>query len=142
MPAPTSTTTTSLPAKKDDSEMRSRAPQEKTPRAPPLEVKEHDFFWTYTEEPHRTRRQAIIKAHPEVPSSMPCLRFNGLTSSEPGHETLRAGTTHEIRRRFCRLDSNPLRISITEYTLPVMEVFPDGIRCGRDGESEFVPGYP
>lgn len=24
------------------------------------------FFWTYTEEPHRTRRQAIIKAYPEV----------------------------------------------------------------------------
>ncbi|KAL5342540.1 methionine aminopeptidase [Aspergillus crustosus] len=24
------------------------------------------FFWTYTEEPHRSRRQAIIKAHPEV----------------------------------------------------------------------------
>lgn len=31
-----------------------------------LEVKEHDFFWTYTEEPHRTRRMAILKAHPEV----------------------------------------------------------------------------
>lgn len=30
--------------------------------------KEHDFFWTYTEEPHRTRRLAIIKAHPEVRS--------------------------------------------------------------------------
>ena len=28
--------------------------------------KTEDFFWTYTEEPHRTRRQAIIKAHPEV----------------------------------------------------------------------------
>lgn len=28
--------------------------------------KSHDFFWTYTEEPHRTRRLAIIKAHPEV----------------------------------------------------------------------------
>ncbi|CAG8978637.1 hypothetical protein HYALB_00009453, partial [Hymenoscyphus albidus] len=28
--------------------------------------KEKDFFWTYTEEPHRTRRMAIIKAHPEV----------------------------------------------------------------------------
>lgn len=28
---------------------------------------EHDdFLWTYTEEPHRTRRMAIIKAHPEV----------------------------------------------------------------------------
>lgn len=24
------------------------------------------FLWSYTEEPHRTRRQAIIKAHPEV----------------------------------------------------------------------------
>jgi hypothetical protein len=32
----------------------------------PLEVKYKDFFWTYTEEPHRTRRLAIIKAHPEV----------------------------------------------------------------------------
>jgi sphingolipid delta-4 desaturase len=32
----------------------------------PLEVQEQDFFWTYTEEPHRTRRMAIIKAHPEV----------------------------------------------------------------------------
>jgi sphingolipid delta-4 desaturase len=28
---------------------------------------EHDkFLWSYTEEPHRTRRQAIIKTHPEV----------------------------------------------------------------------------
>ena len=30
-------------------------------------LSEHDhFFWTYTEEPHRTRRNAIIKVHPEV----------------------------------------------------------------------------
>ena len=27
---------------------------------------DRDFFWTYTEEPHRTRRLAIIKAHPEA----------------------------------------------------------------------------
>ncbi|KAL1797319.1 hypothetical protein ACET3X_003925 [Alternaria dauci] len=33
----------------------------------PNVANEHDhFFWTYTEEPHRTRRMAIIKAHPEV----------------------------------------------------------------------------
>jgi len=31
-----------------------------------LEAKHKDFFWTYTEEPHRTRRLQIIKAHPEV----------------------------------------------------------------------------
>ncbi|WEW55495.1 sphingolipid delta-4 desaturase [Emydomyces testavorans] len=37
-------------------------------RAPPplnSSVEDH-FFWTYTEEPHKSRRQAIIKAHPEV----------------------------------------------------------------------------
>ncbi|KAF6817976.1 fatty acid desaturase [Colletotrichum sojae] len=37
-----------------------------TADAPAAESKERDFFWTYTEEPHRTRRLAIIKAHPEV----------------------------------------------------------------------------
>ncbi|KAL1960260.1 hypothetical protein VTO42DRAFT_8803 [Malbranchea cinnamomea] len=38
-------------------------------RAPPPNTAsyyEDHFFWTYTEEPHRSRRQAIIKAHPEV----------------------------------------------------------------------------
>ncbi|PWY93729.1 hypothetical protein BO94DRAFT_532662 [Aspergillus sclerotioniger CBS 115572] len=37
-------------------------------RIPPPEQSavEDQFFWTYTEEPHRSRRQAIIKAHPEV----------------------------------------------------------------------------
>ena len=42
---------------------------------------EQEFFWTYTEEPHRTRRQAIIKAHPEVckEPSIPCLVSMTLT---------------------------------------------------------------
>ncbi|KAJ5238534.1 Sphingolipid delta(4)-desaturase [Penicillium chermesinum] len=37
-------------------------------RIPPAESAsvEDKFFWTYTEEPHRSRRMAIIKAHPEV----------------------------------------------------------------------------
>ncbi|KAI1817343.1 fatty acid desaturase-domain-containing protein [Poronia punctata] len=39
--------------------------QDDIPRDP-IEVKYRDFFWTYTEEPHRTRRLEIIKAHPEV----------------------------------------------------------------------------
>ena len=44
-----------------------------TPRA------ENDhFFWTYTEEPHRTRRQAIIKAHPEVPSGFVAVASSAL----------------------------------------------------------------
>ncbi|OQE21138.1 hypothetical protein PENSTE_c012G07437 [Penicillium steckii] len=49
----------------------SSSPESKQPsstRVPPPEssaVDDH-FFWTYTEEPHRSRRQAIIRAHPEV----------------------------------------------------------------------------
>ncbi|KAF8862354.1 sphingolipid delta4-desaturase [Acephala macrosclerotiorum] len=65
MPASTSILTTTSPAD-DQTRARFRVSQKATSAAPPLEVKEHDFFWTYTEEPHRTRRQAIIKAHPEV----------------------------------------------------------------------------
>lgn len=32
----------------------------------PRQHRAHDFFWTDQEEPHRTRRIQIIKAHPEV----------------------------------------------------------------------------
>ena len=66
MPASTSTVVTSSATKRNESaRLRVEAEASSTPPEP-LEVKEHDFFWTYTEEPHRTRRQAIIKAHPEV----------------------------------------------------------------------------
>ena len=33
---------------------------------PETSLVEDHFFWTYSEEPHRSRRKAIIKAHPEV----------------------------------------------------------------------------
>jgi sphingolipid delta-4 desaturase len=29
-------------------------------------VLEKDFTWSETDEPHRSRRQAILKAHPEM----------------------------------------------------------------------------
>ncbi|OJJ44743.1 hypothetical protein ASPZODRAFT_71426, partial [Penicilliopsis zonata CBS 506.65] len=46
---------------------KSSTDAEPSTRIPPpnTSVEDH-FFWTYTEEPHRSRRQAIIKAHPEV----------------------------------------------------------------------------
>lgn len=40
----------------------------------PIEGQDEHFFWTYTEEPHRTRRQAIIKAHPEVCDQSNCAK--------------------------------------------------------------------
>lgn len=36
------------------------------PKSAPAKFDGDHFFWSYTEEPHRTRRHAIIKAHPEV----------------------------------------------------------------------------
>ncbi|KAL4921212.1 peptidase M24, structural domain-containing protein [Aspergillus aurantiobrunneus] len=47
-------------SKPDDEEPSVQAPPPGT-----SSVEDH-FFWTYTEEPHRSRRQAIINAHPEV----------------------------------------------------------------------------
>ncbi|XDG04190.1 hypothetical protein ABKA04_003805 [Annulohypoxylon sp. FPYF3050] len=70
-----SSTTTSAPkASKPQKTIRlngkggEQVPQDGTSdlKRDPIEVKYRDFFWTYTEEPHRTRRLAIIKAHPEV----------------------------------------------------------------------------
>jgi sphingolipid delta-4 desaturase len=72
MAASTSTVTTSR-EKKNGGKLRAgngvangEVVDEVVERDQVLDVKEHDFFWTYTEEPHRTRRMAIIKAHPEV----------------------------------------------------------------------------
>lgn len=60
-------------------------------RASPKKPDQNDFFWTYTEEPHRTRRMAIIKAHPEVIASslasLDCRRlltFAGRSPSSAG----------------------------------------------------------
>jgi len=47
--------------RKSSSNATSNITHKKTP-----DSTEGDFFWSYTEEPHRTRRQAIIKAHPEA----------------------------------------------------------------------------
>jgi sphingolipid delta-4 desaturase len=65
MTASTSTVTTARENGKGVG-ARLRVGEAEAEREQVLDVKEHDFFWTYTEEPHRTRRMAIIKAHPEV----------------------------------------------------------------------------
>lgn len=68
MPSSTSTLTTSK-ARPENTAPRLRALDQDTQSksSPAKEGNDYDiFFWTYTEEPHRTRRQAIIKAHPEV----------------------------------------------------------------------------
>ncbi|SPO25395.1 related to dihydroceramide delta(4)-desaturase [Ustilago trichophora] len=36
------------------------------PNIVPVDTQSQDFLWMHTEEPHRSRRMAILKAHPEV----------------------------------------------------------------------------
>lgn len=71
--ANSSTTTTSAGAERrkaakaiPDGEIRLNGAAAAAQAQAEADQKEKDFFWTYTEEPHRTRRLAIIKAHPEV----------------------------------------------------------------------------
>ncbi|KAF2184294.1 sphingolipid delta4-desaturase [Zopfia rhizophila CBS 207.26] len=62
-----SVATATLPTKKPSKGVLVGTPEGKMQNPAPIAEFDHDrFFWTYTEEPHRTRRQAIIKAHPEV----------------------------------------------------------------------------
>jgi hypothetical protein len=88
----TSSTATVVGAKlKSDGEARLRGTHEngkaEAASTPKDDENYEHFFWTYTEEPHRTRRMAIIKAHPEVQ----LLRVSVLqapTNRSPGDEAL------------------------------------------------------
>lgn len=63
------------------------------PSSDPISDHEGQFFWSYTEEPHKTRRHAILKAHPEVspfPREMQCLMRALQLLMGTGHEALRA----------------------------------------------------
>ena len=60
-----SVTTSTIPARENEN-VPNVATQEKEQASTIIPGEQNDFFWTYTEEPHKTRRQEIIKAHPEV----------------------------------------------------------------------------
>lgn len=61
-----------------------RAGEEWAPKvvSPPQDP--NDWLWMMTEEPHRTRRKAILKAHPEVSPSHSSYTFVGLSSEGTG----------------------------------------------------------
>ena len=63
MPSSTSATVTKTPKQRKSAATKNSGKESAKDAAP---ADANDFFWTYTEEPHRTRRIAIIKSHPEV----------------------------------------------------------------------------
>ncbi|KAL1302846.1 hypothetical protein AAFC00_003178 [Neodothiora populina] len=68
----TATTTTMMAPAEDTASLRKVTVNKSDVSEQDLDSRAHlptdegNFFWTYTEEPHRSRRMAIIKAHPEV----------------------------------------------------------------------------
>ena len=65
MAASTIATTTTL-AGEQSATLRANMKSSSDPAPLKNEAQDDQFFWSYTEEPHRSRRMAIIKAHPEV----------------------------------------------------------------------------
>lgn len=112
--------------------------------APPGQSSIEDkFFWTYTEEPHRSRRQAIIKAHPEVPSPQTqahCRR--SLTTDQTGNEALRTRTYHEICRPGRRLSANMLRLPPPQHVHALMALHRDRILHRSNFQPEPLPRHP
>lgn len=101
----------------------------------------NDFFWTYTEEPHRSRRQAIIKAHPEVIHSFKA-HMNPTTDERLGYQALRSRAIDQVSRSCCRFSPSSLRISHEKHLAYIMALPPYGIHYWRDFESEPLPRHP
>lgn len=105
----------------------------------------NDFFWTYTEEPHRTRRIAIIKAHPEVTYSLPRPECTLATSSmltSPGHQALRPRASNKIRRLRCRRPPGHYGNLAPKHALLLLDVLGRCVRRGRHRQPEPVSGHP
>lgn len=136
---------------------KSQAPQttsdktEPSTRIDPPEASAVDdhFFWTYTEEPHRSRRQAIIKAHPEVCTYSPVAfstkdSFTDMTSFvlPSGYQALRTRAPDQICRSGRRLPSDPLRLPAPQHVHVRLEISRDCIRDRSHLEPEPLPRHP
>ena len=96
------------------------------------------FFWSHTEEPHRTRRQAIIKAHPEVLRLRYVLiRSFRILMSGLGTEALRARAIDQILRTCSGRTTAVVRLSATRCAFNLSTIRVDGIhhRCYCEPES-------
>ena len=93
---------------------------------PPMDP--NDFLWLMTEEPHRSRRTAIMKAHPEVCffpiPNRPTNELNCIS----GNETYGPHPYHEIRSSIRSLSSSCRRIPSPEYVPLVTHLLHYGVR--------------
>lgn len=139
--------------------------QQKQPAADAAEVKTDvngpkDFFWTYTEEPHRTRRLEIIKKHPEVGDtaisrSAPhhtassslflfCQHASQIQSAHTllDHQALRPRTPNKVSRHCRRRPPGRLRRLPPVDALLVAQVLGHCLRDWRHRQPEPLPRHP
>ena len=97
---------------------------------PPMDP--NDFLWLMTEEPHRSRRHAIMKAHPEV-----CTICISITATATNSQWCSSGnkadgpyTCHKIHCRACRSAANQPCILLPTYS-PAVACFPHHCVCHR-----------
>ena len=105
----------------------------------------NDFFWTYTEEPHRTRRLAIIKAHPEVqlPPSPELVQVLPVANGAcPDHKTLRSRAPYKVCRRRCRHPASCARLPPPVDAVLVIQVLGCRLRIRCNREPESLPSDP
>ena len=95
---------------------------------------EHSFFWSYSEEPHRTRRQAIIKVHPEVISHDPFLFLP--PNRFLGDKALWTRTMDQVSRSHGLWAAIDLRRLPAEHTCVVCAISLDCLCHWRHGQPE------
>ena len=99
------------------------------------------FFWSYTEEPHRTRRQAIIKAHPEV-SNLPSTAPLALANLVPGNQALRARALDEILRASCCHIAIGVCSTLKRCTDSLSTIHPYSLHYRCNSEPKPLPSHP
>ena len=101
-----------------------------------------NFFWTYTEEPHRSRRQAIIKAHPEVRWTFATFSIDLLTITSTGPQAMWSRAFDDSYCAGGGLAPIPMCLPPSQQPLPLVALLLDGVHHRRHGEPESLSGNP
>jgi hypothetical protein len=99
-----------------------------------------DFQWMTTEEPHRSRRMAILKAHPEVSLKLSIHIYIPLTKVGP--ETDGSDQMDVPRCSRCPFFPISPRLHSAPYIALSLDLHFDGLCPWRDTQPKYLPCNP